>query len=159
DWEKFKAWAETVPYTMRNPLYHWTHMELRNPFGVKEVLNGDNAKSVYEKCNAQLPQFSTQALLQHFKVDALCTTDDPCDSLEHHINIRKQGLAVKVLPTFRPDKAMAVEDPAAFKAYLQKLGAAADMEISSYAALLEALKKRHDYFHAQGGRLSDHGLS
>lgn len=159
DWEKFKAWAETVPYTMRNPLYHWTHMELRNPFGITEVLNGDNAKKVYDACNAQLPQLSTKALLQHFKVDALCTTDDPCDSLEHHTAVREQGFATKVLPTFRPDKAMGVEDPAAFKAYLQQLGAAADIDINSYAALLEALKKRHDYFHARGGRLSDHGLS
>ncbi|SIO53141.1 glucuronate isomerase [Chitinophaga niabensis] len=159
DWTKFKVWAETVPYTMRNPLYHWTHMELLNPFGIKEVLNGDNAKSIYETCNAQLPKFSTKALLQHYKVDALCTTDDPADPLTHHEAISKQGFATKVLPTFRPDKAMAVEDPASFKAYLQKLGAAADIDINSYSALLAALKKRHDYFHANGGRLSDHGLN
>lgn len=159
DWTKFKVWAETVPYTMRNPLYHWTHMELLNPFGIKEVLNGDNAKSIYETCNAQLPKFSTKSLLQHYKVDALCTTDDPADPLTHHEAISKQGFATKVLPTFRPDKAMAVEDPASFKAYLQKLGAAADIDINSYSALLVALKKRHDYFHANGGRLSDHGLN
>lgn len=159
DWQKFKAWAETVPYTMRNPLYHWTHMELRNPFGITEVLNGNNAQKVYEACNAQLPQLTTKTLLQHFKVDALCTTDDPCDNLEHHIAIQKQGFAVKVLPTFRPDKAMGVEDPASYKTYIEKLGAAANADINSYAALLDALKKRHDYFHAQGGRLSDHGLS
>lgn len=159
DFTKFKMWAETVPYTMRNPLYHWTHMELRNPFGITEVLNGSNAAKVYKACNAQLPQFTTKALLQHFKVDALCTTDDPADSLEHHQTIRQQGFAVKVLPTFRPDKAIAVEDPAAFKAYMQKLGAAADVDINSYAALLTALKKRHDYFHQNGGRLSDHGLN
>ncbi|WP_343303721.1 glucuronate isomerase [Chitinophaga niabensis] len=159
DWTKFKVWAETVPYTMRNPLYHWTHMELLNPFGIKEVLNGDNAKSIYETCNAQLPKFSTKSLLQHYKVDALCTTDDPADPLTFHEAISKQGFATKVLPTFRPDKAMAVEDPASFKAYLQKLGAAADIDINSYSALLAALKKRHDYFHANGGRLSDHGLN
>lgn len=159
DWTKFKVWAETVPYTMRNPLYHWTHMELLNPFGIKEVLNGDNAKSIYETCNAQLPKFSTKSLLQHYKVDALCTTDDPADPLTYHEAISKQGFATKVLPTFRPDKAMAVEDPASFKAYLQKLGAAADTDINSYSALLAALKKRHDYFHANGGRLSDHGLN
>lgn len=159
DFTKFKVWAETVPYTMRNPLYHWTHMELLNPFGVKEVLNGGNAAKVYETCNAQLPQFTTKALLQHFKVDALCTTDDPSDSLEHHITIRQQGFAVKVLPTFRPDKAIAVEDPAAFQAYMKKLGGAANVDINSYSALLDALKKRHDYFHEQGGRLSDHGLN
>lgn len=159
DWTKFKVWAETVPYTMRNPLYHWTHMELLNPFGIKEVLNGDNAASIYEACNAQLPQFSTKSLLKHYKVDALCTTDDPADPLDQHEAIRKQGFATKVLPTFRPDKAMAVEDPATYKTYLQKLGAAADIEINSYSALLAALKKRHDYFHAHGGRLSDHGLN
>ncbi len=159
DWTKFKVWAETVPYTMRNPLYHWTHMELRNPFGITEVLNGSNAAKVYEACNAQMPKYTTQALLKHFNVHALCTTDDPCDTLEHHQAIHQQGFAVKVLPTFRPDKAMAVEDPAGFRAYLQKLGAAADVDINSYSALLQALKKRHDYFHANGGRLSDHGLS
>lgn len=159
DWTKFKVWAETVPYTMRNPLYHWTHMELLNPFGIKEVLNGNNAASIYEACNAQLPQFSTKSLLKHYKVDALCTTDDPADPLTHHEAISKQGLATKVLPTFRPDKAMAVEDPATYKTYLQKLGAAADIDINSYSALLAALKNRHDYFHAHGGRLSDHGLN
>lgn len=159
DFTKFKVWAETVPYTMRNPLYHWTHMELLNPFGIKEVLNGSNAAKIYEACNAQLPQYTTKALLQHFNVDALCTTDDPSDSLEHHQTIRQQGFAVKVLPTFRPDRSMAVEDPAVFKAYMQKLGAAADVDINSYSALLAALKKRHDYFHEQGGRLSDHGLN
>ncbi|AWO00721.1 glucuronate isomerase [Chitinophaga alhagiae] len=159
DFTKFKMWAETVPYTMRNPLYHWTHMELRNPFGITEVLNGGNAAKVYEACNAQLPQFTTKALLQHFKVDALCTTDDPSDSLEHHAAIRQQGFAVKVLPTFRPDKAIAVEDPAAFQVYMKKLGGAANVDINSYSALLDALKKRHNYFHEQGGRLSDHGLN
>lgn len=160
DFTKFKVWAETVPYTMRNPLYHWTHMELLNPFGVKDVLNADSAAKIYETCNAQLPQFTTQTLLKHFNVDALCTTDDPADPLDHHIAIRKQqGFSVKVLPTFRPDKAMAVEDPAAFKAYMQKLGATADIEIKNYRSLLEALKKRHDYFHENGGRLSDHGLN
>lgn len=159
DWTKFKVWAETVPYTMRNPLYHWTHMELLNPFGIKEVLNGSNAKSIYETCNAQLPQFSTKALLKHYKVDALCTTDDPADPLHHHETIDKQDFATKVLPTFRPDKAMAVEDPVTYKAYIRKLGAAADIDINSYSALLAALKKRHEYFHAHGGRLSDHGLN
>ncbi|WP_346315959.1 glucuronate isomerase [Chitinophaga sp. YIM B06452] len=159
DFTKFKVWAETVPYTMRNPLYHWTHMELKNPFGVTGLLNGNSAAKIYEACNAQLPQLTTQTLLQHFKVDTLCTTDDPADPLDYHIAIRKQGFKVKVLPTFRPDKAMAVEDPAAFNAYIKKLGAAAGIEIKSYQSLLDALKKRHDYFHENGGRLSDHGLN
>jgi glucuronate isomerase len=159
DFTKFKVWAETVPYTMRNPLYHWTHMELKNPFGITELLNGDSAARIYEACNAQLPGLTTQTLLQHFNADTLCTTDDPADPLDHHIAIRKQGFKVKVLPTFRPDKAMAVEDPATFNAYMQKLGAAAGIEIKSYKSLLDALKKRHDYFHENGGRLSDHGLN
>jgi glucuronate isomerase len=156
---KFKHWAATVPYTMRNPLYHWTHMELLNPFGVTQQLNADNAAEIYDHCNAQLPKWTTQALLQHFKVEALCTTDDPADSLEHHKAIQQKKLAVKVLPTFRPDKALAVEDPAAFNAYMDKLGAAAGKDINSYQALLDALRSRHDYFHAMGGRLSDHGIS
>lgn len=156
---KFKHWAATVPYTMRNPLYHWTHMELLNPFGVTQQLNAGNAAEIYDHCNAQLPKWTTQALLQHFKVAALCTTDDPADSLEHHKAIQQKKLAVKVLPTFRPDKALAVEDPAAFNAYMDKLGAAAGKEINSYQALLDALRSRHDYFHAMGGRLSDHGIS
>lgn len=159
DFTKFRVWAETVPYTLRNPLYHWSAMELNNPFGIRETLNRDNAAKVYEACNAQLPQYSTRNLLHHFKVKALCTTDDPSDSLEHHIALRKEGFDVKVLPTFRPDKAMATEDPAVFKAYMEKLGAAAGINIKSYATLLDALKNRHDYFHAAGGRLSDHGLN
>ncbi|WP_217601737.1 glucuronate isomerase [Chitinophaga sp. GbtcB8] len=156
---KFKHWAATVPYTMRNPLYHWTHMELLNPFGITKQLNADTAKEIYDHCNAQLPQWTAQALLQHFKVNALCTTDDPCDSLEHHKAIQQKNLGVKVLPTFRPDKAMAVEDAAAFNAYMDKLAAAANKDINSYQALLDALRSRHDYFHATGGRLSDHGIS
>ncbi|WP_341843021.1 glucuronate isomerase [Chitinophaga caseinilytica] len=159
DFTKFRMWAETVPFTARNPLYHWSAMELANPFGIRETLNGNNAAKIYETCNAQLPQYSTRSLLQHFNVKALCTTDDPADPLEHHKALAAEGFGVKVLPTFRPDKAMAVEDPQAFKAYLDKLGAAAGIEIHSYHSLIEALKKRHDYFHAAGGRLSDHGLN
>ncbi|UYQ91814.1 glucuronate isomerase [Chitinophaga horti] len=159
DLEKFKAWAATVPYTMRNPLYHWTHMELKNPFGITEQLNDSNAESVYNACNAQLPKWTTKALLKHFKVESLCTTDDPTDSLEHHIAIREQGFSTKVLPTFRPDKALAIDDPTGFKAYMEKLGAAAGLTINTFDDMLAALKKRHDYFHEQGGRLSDHGIS
>lgn len=159
DFTKFRAWAETVPFTARNPLYHWSAMELANPFGIRETLNGGNAAKVYEACNAQLPQYSTRQLLQHFNVKALCTTDDPADTLEHHKALRSEGFGVKVLPTFRPDKSMAVEDPTSWKAYLEKLGAAAGIQISTYPSLLDALKKRHDYFHEAGGRLSDHGLN
>lgn len=159
DLDKFKAWAATVPYTMRNPLYHWTHMELKNPFGVTELLSEKNAESVYNTCNAQLPKWSAKALLTHFKVESLCTTDDPIDSLEHHIAIKQQGFTTKVLPTFRPDKSLAIDDPATFRAYMEKLGEAAGITINTFDDMLAALKKRHDYFHEQGGRLSDHGIS
>lgn len=159
DYTKFKRWAETVPYTMRNPLYHWTHMELLNPFGVKQLLDKDSAEFVYEHCNEQLPKWTTQALLQHFKVDTLCTTDDPCDSLEYHQVISKSSFKVRVLPTFRPDRAIGVEDVAAFNIYADKLGIAAGINTDTYSQFIDALRRRHDYFHANGGRLSDHGIS
>lgn len=159
DYTKFKRWAETVPYTMRNPLYHWTHMELLNPFGVKQLLDKDSAEFVYGHCNEQLPKWTTQALLQHFKVDTLCTTDDPCDSLEYHQAISKSSFKVRVLPTFRPDRAIGVEDVAAFNMYVDKLGTAAGINTDTYSQFIDALRRRHDYFHANGGRLSDHGIS
>lgn len=159
DYTKFRRWAETVPYAMRNPLYHWTHMELLNPFGVKQLLNADNAEWVYQHCNEQMPQWTTQALLQHFKVETLCTTDDPCDTLEYHKAIAQSSFNVSVLPTFRPDRATAVEDVAAFNAYADKLGTAAGMNTDTYIQFIAALRSRHDYFHANGGRLADHGLS
>ncbi|WP_295116668.1 glucuronate isomerase [uncultured Chitinophaga sp.] len=159
DLEKFKAWAATVPYTMRNPLYHWTHMELKNPFGITDQLNDQNAEAVYNACNAQLHKWTTKSLLQHFKVESLCTTDDPTDSLEHHIAIQQQGFSTKVLPTFRPDKSLAIDDPVAFRAYMEKLGAVAGINIQTFDDMLAALKQRHDYFHEKGGRLSDHGIS
>jgi glucuronate isomerase len=159
DLTKFKHWAATVPYTMRNPLYHWTHMELLNPFGVKQLLDADSAATIYAQCNEQLSQWRAQSLLTHFKVHALCTTDDPCDTLEHHKNIQQSSFNVKVLPTFRPDKILAVEDVVSFNAYADKLGVTANIETSTYSKLLEALRSRHDYFHAAGGRLSDHGIS
>jgi len=157
DYTKFKYWAATTPSTMRNPLYHWTHMELLNPFGIKELLNADSGQRIYEQCNAQLDKWSTQSLLQHFNVKALCTTDDPCDSLEHHKAMQQSD--IKVLPTFRPDKAIAVETPEVFNAFVDKLGMVTGKEIGTYEGMLEALHSRHDYFHAMGGRLSDHGLN
>lgn len=158
DFEKFKAWAQTTPYTMRNPLYHWSHLELKKPFGITQLLNADSAASIYAACNEQLPQYTTQALLQYFKVEALCTTDDPADELIHHKKIREAPFGIKVLPAFRPDKAMAVDDAEAYKNYLQKLCAISGIEINSYDSLLEALHKRHDVFHEAGCRVSDHGL-
>ncbi|MBC6605573.1 glucuronate isomerase [Hymenobacter sp. BT188] len=160
DWEKFEKWAETVPQTVRNPLYHWTHLELQRYFGITEVLNKDSARRIYDACNEKLrtPEYSVKNLLLKMQVKVVCTTDDPADSLEYHQAIAAQPFGVQILPTFRPDKAMSPEDVTAYNSYLDKLGAAADISIATYDDLLEALRRRHDFFHAQGCRLSDHGL-
>ncbi|MGN6435404.1 MAG: glucuronate isomerase [Agriterribacter sp.] len=157
DYTKFKTWAATVPYTMRNPLYHWTHLELQRTFGITEILNEDSAESIYQQSNEQLKQLTTHALLKKFNVEVLCTTDDPADSLEYHIQIAKSGSGIRAYPAFRPDKAMAVENLTAFNQYIEKLQAAANTSIGSYASLLDALKSRHDFFHTNGCRISDHG--
>jgi glucuronate isomerase len=160
DYEKFEKWAETVPYTLRNPLYHWTHMELQRYFGINELLNPKTARGIYDRTEVMLqqPDFSVQSLLTRMNVETLCTTDDPADDLAEHLKIAQSDFKVKVLPTWRPDKAMAVENPAQFKAYLEKLGQAANIEINSVSALLAALQKRHDFFHQAGCRISDHGI-
>ncbi len=160
DVEKFLKYAETVPYTMRNPLYHWTHMELKNPFGITEVLNPDSAKGIYENCNEQLKEerMRTRNLLKHFNVETVCTTDDPIDALENHQQLSDEGYEVSVLPTFRADKAMAVDNPETYNQYIDKLEKAADTQISTFDNLLDALLKRHNFFAAMGCRLSDHGL-
>lgn len=161
DWEKFEKWAETVPYTMRNPLYHWTHLELRTAFGIEKLLNPATAREIYETCNAQLlqPEFSARGLMRRYGVELVCTTDDPADSLEFHRAIKESGFEIRVLPAWRPDKAMAVESPEAFRQYIDRLAKAADMTIATFDDLTEALQIRHDYFAANGCRLSDHGLS
>ena len=162
DWEKFAKWAETVPHLLRNPLYHWTHLELRRPFGIRDRLLGpDTARGIWEECNAKLarPEFRCRGLMEQMHVVLVCTTDDPADSLEHHRAIAADpSFRVKVLPTWRPDRSMAVERPEAFNAWIDRLGAAAGLDIGSYADLWRALRARHDFFHAQGCRLSDHGL-
>lgn len=158
DYTKFKVWAATVPYTMRNPLYHWTHLELRNPFGITTLLNESSSEQIYNQCNEKLTTLPVHALLNYFSVEALCTTDDPCDDLRYHLQIKQSGLNVKALPAFRPDKAMAVEEPKTYNSYIDALGASANTTINSYSQLLEALKKRHDFFHDAGCRISDHGL-
>ena len=160
DWEKFEKWAETVPYTLRNPLYHWTHLELRRYFGITELLNKDSARRIYDECRAQLqtPAYSVQNLLRKMNVETLCTTDDPADSLEHHQALAASAFEVRVLPTFRADKAMAVDDAPSYNAYLDRLGAVAEVEISTFAGLQTALQRRHDFFASLGCRLSDHGL-
>jgi len=160
DWEKFEKWAETVPYTLRNPLYHWTHLELRRYFGITELLNKDSARRIWEQCNLLLgtPEYSVRSLLRRMHVEVVCTTDDPADSLAAHQAIRASGFATKVLPTFRADKALGVENALTYNEYLDRLGTTAELEINSLADLYAALRQRHDFFAAQGCRLSDHGL-
>ncbi|MDI9877964.1 glucuronate isomerase [Flectobacillus longus] len=160
DYEKYEQWAATVPYTMRNPLYHWTHLELQRYFGVNEVLNPSTAKDIYEKCTTllQTPEYSVRGLLNKMNVNVVCTTDDPLDSLEYHQKIKADGVEVKVLPTFRPDKAMAVENVANFVAYVTKLEAVVGRSLLTLDEYLGALKERHDFFAEMGGKLSDHGL-
>ncbi len=159
-WEVFEKWAETVPYTMRNPLYHWTHLELKRVFGIDRLLSPATAREVFEECNAKLqePEFRGQALIRRFGVEVVCTTDDPADDLRWHRMIAEHPFGTKVLPTWRPDRALAIEDPQKYKEYLRRLGEAADQEIDSYGDLLDALRRRHDFFAAAGCKLSDHGL-
>ena len=162
DWEKFEQWAATVPYTMRNPLYHWTHLELLRYFDVDILLNKDTAREIYDECSAKLkrPDFTVKSLLNRMNVKVICTTDDPTDSLSYHKEIADSDLDIKVLPTFRPDKAMLlIDSPVDFQQYLEKLAKSAGFDkIESYDSLLAALQNRHDFFASIGGKLSDHGL-
>jgi glucuronate isomerase len=160
DWEKFRAWSATVPYTLRNPLYHWTHLELQRYFDVHDILNADTAKKVYDETSAKLQtkEFSVRGLLEKMNVKLICTTDDPVDNLEYHQQIKKDNWSTKVLPAFRPDKAMNVDDVTTFNNYLTGLEKAADVSISTYNDYLAALKKRHEYFAANNCGVSDHGL-
>jgi len=159
DKEKFAKWAATVPYTLRNPLYHWTHLELQRYFDVTELLNEKSGEGIYEACSAKLktPDYSVRNLLRKMNVTVVCTTDDPVDSLEHHQKLKEDG-SIKVLPAFRPDKAMAVDNAAAFNTYVSKLEAASNKSITSYNDYVDALKSRHDFFAANGCSVSDHGL-
>lgn len=157
---KFEKWAETVPYTMRNPLYHWTHLELSRVFGVDKILKPETAREIYDECSAKLqtPEYRGQELMKRFKVEVVCTTDDPADTLEYHQQIKDNPFGVKVLPTWRPDKAMVVEKPQQYREYIQKLSEISGIRINNYQDLLHALQKRQDFFHEMGCRISDHGL-
>ena len=159
-YEKFLAWARTVPNTLRNPLYHWTHLELKRYFGIAELLRESSAKSIWDRANSLLhtDSFSTQSILRKFNVRAVCTNDDPCDDLSHHVAINSQSLGFRVYPTFRPDKALAIDSPQVFLPWVERLSASTNISISKLPQFLDALKKRHDAFHTAGGRLSDHGL-
>lgn len=160
DFDKFQKWAETVPYTMRNPLYHWTHMELKKPFGIEKILKPETAREIYDECTAMLQNddFSVRNILRKMNVETICTTDDPVDTLEYHKKIKADGFEIKVLPAFRADKVLAIETSNSFLSYIEQLEKASGISITSFQHLLDALKQRHDYFHEQGCRLSDHGL-
>jgi len=160
DEEKFEKWAETVPYTLRNPLYHWTHLELQRYFGIHEILSPLNARKIYEACGKMLqtPSFSVRNLIQGKNVELICTTDDPLDTLASHQRIHRDGYGVKILPTFRPDKSMQAESVIPLNAYIDKMEILTGREIQSFTKYLEALKLRHDYFDQNGCSLSDHGL-
>ncbi len=183
DWEKFQKWAETMPYCMRNPLYHWTHLELRTAFGITKLLNASTAREIYDECNEKLqqPEFSARGLMRRYNVEVVCTTDDPADDLRYHRSLSPnpspvgegsigkvmgkspsptgEGSGVRLLPTWRPDKAMAIDNPTSYRAYIEALGAAAKQEICTYTDLLDVLLKRHDFFASVGCRLSDHGVN
>ena len=160
DYQKFEKWAETVPYTLRNPLYHWCHLELQRYFDVHKILNPESAKEIYDECTKKLQtkEYSVRNLLRKMNVKVVCTTDDPVDSLEHHQKIKDDGFEIKILPAFRPDKAMNVDDAAVFNAYINKLEAVSGITVTSYQSYLSALKQRHDFFATMGCSVSDHGL-
>ena len=159
-WETFQKWAETMPYAMRNPLYHWSHLELSRAFGIDKVLNPSTAREIFEECNAKLAteEYRGQGLIRKFNVETVCTTDDPADDLRWHKMIADNPFGTKILPTWRPEKAMLIENPVTYKAYLERLGEAAGMEIRSYKDLQDALQKRHDFFVSMGCKLSDHSM-
>lgn len=161
DWEKFQKWAETVPYTFRNPLYHWTHLELKTAFGINKLLNPETAREIFDECNDKLlndPNMTARGLMRRYNVETVCTTDDPVDSLEYHKQVRDSGFEIKMLPTWRPDKAMAVENPAEFRAYVEKLAEVSGVNINKFQDMIDALQKRHNFFEEMGCRLSDHGI-
>ena len=160
DFEKFLAWSQTVPKCLRNPLYHWTHMELKNPFGITELLNPESAEKIYNDTEKMLqsPDFSVRNIMRKMNVKAICTTEGPLDDLAHHKKIRSDNFEIKVHTAFRPDKGLAVEDAEAFNLWLDKLEQVSDTNIHDFHSYLHALQERHDYFHENGCRLSDYGL-
>ena len=160
DYEKFEKWAATVPYTMRNPLYHWTHLELKRYFGIEEILNANTSRLVYDNASAQIQTdaFSIKNLIRKMNVKVICTTDDPIDSLEYHKTLAESDFEVRIKPAFRPDKAMEVASAANFVAYVKKLEVVTNLSVSSFEDYLFALQNRHDFFASMGCSVSDHGL-
>ncbi|MFM2294324.1 MAG: hypothetical protein RLZZ350_737 [Verrucomicrobiota bacterium] len=159
--DKFLAWARTVPHTLRNPLYHWTHLELARYFGITELLSETTAEKIWKEANAQLatPAFTTHGLLKKMRVKVVCTTDDPVDNLEYHRIFAATGHPTKMLPAFRPDKALTVNQPVGFNKWVEQLSSSANIDVNGFGAFETALKKRHDFFHTQNCRLSDHGMN
>ena len=160
DYEKFEQWAKTVPYTLRNPLYHWTHLELQRYFNVHEILNEKTALKIYEECSAKLntPEYTVRGLLRKMNVALVCTTDDPADDLLLHIQLKKEGFEIPILPAFRPDNAMNVDNVESFNKYVARIEQASNISVASFNDYLKALKSRHDFFAEVGGSVSDHGL-
>ncbi len=159
DWEKFEKWAETVPYTFRNPLYHWTHLELKTAFGIEKLLSPQTAREIYDECNEKLkqPEYTARGLMRKYNVECVCTTDDPVDDLHWHKATRESGFEIKMIPAWRPDKAMNIEK-LDFADYMKKLSEVSGVEVDSYQHMIDALKKRHEFFAANGCKLSDHGI-
>ena len=161
DWEKFEKWAETVPYTFRNPLYGWTHLELKTAFGINKVLNPKTAREIYDECTDKLqndPTYTARGMMRRYNVETVCTTDDPIDTLEWHKKTRESGFEIKMIPAWRPDKAMAVENPQNFRTYIEKLSEVSSVDISKFQDVVDALQNRHDFFAENGCKLSDHGI-
>ena len=160
DWEKFEKWAETVPHTIRNPLYHWTHLELKRFFGIDKLLSPSTAEEIWDECNEKLhsPEYSVRNLILKSNVHTICTTDDPVDSLEYHTKIKNDGFGVNVLPAWRPDKAMAVDNKDSFNQYVGKLADVSGKVIDTFDTFMEVLNSRHSFFHDNNCRLSDHGI-
>src|SRR5262252_9563064 len=158
---KFQAWAATVPHTLRNPLYHWTHLELKRYFDIDELLDEASAARIWKRANERLAgsDLTVQGILKKFRVQYVCTTDDPIDDLRYHRAMAAEGLATRVLPAYRPDKALRVDQPEPFNRWVENLGRAADVDIAKFSDFLDALRSRHDYFHQNGCRLSDHGMN
>ena len=158
--EKFEAWARVVPRIVRNPLYQWTHLELQRVFGVDELLTPETAREIYSHCTALLgkKEFSARSIIRKFRVEALCTTDDPSSTLEEHRKIRDSGFEIIVAPAFRPDRALEGHLPERFNPWLDRLAELAEVKIDSFGRFIECLWKRHQYFHDNGCRLSDYGI-
>ncbi len=158
--DKFVQWATTVPYTLRNPLYHWTHLELQRYFGINTLLNPGSARAIYAEANEKLAQedYRVWGLLRKMNVEVVCTTDDPIDDLRYHQSVAASELEIKIIPAFRPDKSMAVHDPVFFNQYMDQLGAVTGSNLDHFIDLLNALQQRVDFFHNNGCRVSDHGL-